>query len=1090
MRAYLLLFLYGCSIIGIYAQAEQRLSERHTRINELYEAENYPATIRAIDAQLKEAPGTVYKDSIHLYLYKYARAHRKVADVNASIAAGERILAMVQQRSNAMHELEALFDLSWIYYEAGLPKQCVRVDSLAMVVADRPPGLPAAQRGRARHYVAFDCSLIGDHQRSAKYALAALEVYESSDSIPPTQLSETLNAIGVAYWHLGRIREAEVYYERALDVLKDERDDASVARKASAYGNLGIMWQSAGDLTRSKMNYQRSMAICTELIDSTKDPFQRDEMIVTRSRAYVNMATVYYELGDLGRSRELLDLAWKDRSSVLEPDDPQLHGIKERMADLELSAGAYDRAGEMLRNYLSVANVRYGPRSEESVRTTYKLGEIAYMEGDTLRADSLYTRSLELGSMNGEAKDINTLIALQKRAELRLSTGRYHEAMADLQRARAMRVEMNGPKHHKVALADVLLAAAAYGHDDHEAALGYATSAVELLRERVEAFRSSSIPRAFSEPQLLPDAVYWKVMAERALGKGSAINRWNEELDLAITALDRNRAALGDDDSKLQLIGAQKRLFDLAIDLAFEAYEKDPSIASADRFLSLSEADRSILLKSRLNAFTGLRFAEVPDSIIEQEQALVNALDIDQDDRSSIAEIVKKEQAYAELLAYMERTYPRYFALRFGATGIRVQDVRKRLLTPDRKLLAYVRTKNHLYALIIGTEVLFIQRLPGADLAEKVATLNRSIVLRDRNAYANAAYDLHQLVFAPLVGSLGCKELLIIPDGALHTVNFETLLASPDPDQVRSSSLLQRYSIAYLLSATTALQFADLARDRKSGTLALAPGFSDEMKQRYRTEVADSALMDRQFLGLVRQPFAVSTARTLGTLLAANVMVGDAASEPAFRLSAHEYGILHLGTHAEMNATSPMYSRLVLSRTGSAVDAEADGYLHAYEIYELDLRAQLAVLTACETGTGKNDEAEGVRSLGYSFAYAGCPSLVMSLWGIDEQVSSTIITSFYEYLADGMPKHEALRQAKLDHLANAPDELTLPYYWAGLVLVGDPSPIADMKNGIAWWIWMLIASGALLAVVLIRRKVRSHPARPVIRAREGSSTSP
>jgi CHAT domain-containing protein len=165
-----------------------------------------------------------------------------------------------------------------------------------------------------------------------------------------------------------------------------------------------------------------------------------------------------------------------------------------------------------------------------------------------------------------------------------------------------------------------------------------------------------------------------------------------------------------------------------------------------------------------------------------------------------------------------------------------------------------------------------------------------------------------------------------------------------------------------------------------------------------------------------------------------------------------------------MNATSPMYSRLVLSKSGVAVDSEADGYLHAYEIYELDLRAQLAVLTACETGIGKNEDGEGVRSLGYSFAYAGCPSLVMSLWKIDEKVSSEIISRFYEYLAEGMPKHLALRQAKLDHLANSPEELTSPYYWAGMVLVGDVSPL---EVGSFWgqWRWWVLA--ALCAFVLI-----------------------
>ncbi|HRH71407.1 MAG TPA: CHAT domain-containing protein, partial [Flavobacteriales bacterium] len=189
--------------------------------------------------------------------------------------------------------------------------------------------------------------------------------------------------------------------------------------------------------------------------------------------------------------------------------------------------------------------------------------------------------------------------------------------------------------------------------------------------------------------------------------------------------------------------------------------------------------------------------------------------------------------------------------------------------------------------------------------------------------------------------------------------------------------------------------------------------------------------------------------------------------EGGFRSAMRDNGILHLGTHAEMNATNPMYSRLVFGKEGTGSEPDADGYMHAYEIYELDLRAQLAVLAACETGTG-NDDGEGVRSLGYSFAYAGCPSLVMSLWSIDEKSSSAIIARFYELLADGMPKHLALRQAKLDHLAKADEELAQPYYWAGLVLVGDVEPV-ELDSTWSWWMVLLAVLALFLLIALLWR---------------------
>lgn len=125
------------------------------------------------------------------------------------------------------------------------------------------------------------------------------------------------------------------------------------------------------------------------------------------------------------------------------------------------------------------------------------------------------------------------------------------------------------------------------------------------------------------------------------------------------------------------------------------------------------------------------------------------------------------------------------------------------------------------------------------------------------------------------------------------------------------------------------------------------------------------------------------------------------------------------------------------------------------------------MLTACETGIGREDAGEGVRSLAYSFAYAGCPSMVMSHWKIDERTSSEIIAAFYEQLAAGAAKNAALRAAKLAYLDAADAEMAMPYYWAGLVLVGDVEPVtlapAKSRGGWwrrVWWCWGSSGGGA------------------------------
>ena len=1046
------------------AQSVDKLAERHARINALYEAENYAGTIREIDMQIGEAAGTTWEDSIFQYLYKYGRAHRKLKDAAAGVTAAEHIYSLVRQHGKAEQELEALFDLSWTYYDVGRMKDCARVDSIGVLVSDSDPRIPIGQRGRARQYLAFDYSILGDHLRSAQFARSALDLYATADSIPAKQWAESYTAVGAAYWHLGRINDAEDYYERALDVLSDGNDPEILTRKASAFGNLGIMWQGTGDLVRARSAYQESLHFSDLVIKRTSDPFMRDEATMGKARTYLNIATIYFELGDNARARELLEMSWHDRASVLEADDPQLIGVKERMADLEMAGGSLDKARSLAQEYLDACTARLGTHSAEYVRTCYKLAKIAAEQGDLVRADSLFTRSMEVGrSLADPSTDPDLASTLRDRSTMYLQAGRYADAMADLVRAREIMVRIHGPVHYKVAQIDVFMAEVAFQDGNMDAAIAHSSSALEKVKGRMDRLHATTGPVYDPSPELLPDAIYWHVRAQHEKDRSTAPpGRWNEEIDLAVDALARNRHTITDDASRLYIVGSQKRLFDLAIDLAFEDHARTGLGSDLDRFLRLTEADRSILLKGRLNMFASLKFADVPDSIRAREQEIIGSLDVDMDDPGTAQDLDRTERAYKNLLSTLERDYPKYYRLRYGEPQIGLAEVRKSLLGPDRDLLVYAATPDHLYILLVTEKDAELHQVDGKDLADAVRRSRKAVIARDARAAGSANSALYQMVFQPVADRSRAKGLLVVPDADLHLIDLEMLpTGRMRTNGGRPELLLDRYAITYLLSATTAIQFAGLKGDRAEGALAVAPGFSDRMKQDYVSRVHDPLLIDQRFINLVRQPFAVRTAEVLGGLLSAKVMLGGEASERRFRSMSGRYGILHLGTHAEMNEIAPLYSYLVFDKDGDGMGSDGDGYLHAYEIFDLDLRAQLAVLTACETGIGKESNGEGVRSLAYGFAYAGCPSLVMSLWNVDERSSSEVITNFYAALADGMPKDEALRAAKLHYLEDASGDLREPYYWAGLLLVGDPAPIRSLGHRPVWP-WLL---GGLLLLL-------------------------
>ena len=396
------LFLALPGVLSAAAQDLQAIIARDALIDSLYEAERYAEVQRSIEDQIKAVPGTAWEDSLHRYLYKAGRAAWRSTGADACVAAAERIYNLVEQRGHVDQQLSALADLSWCYYDVGRIADCVRVDSLAVALSNDHTDVGPRARAKARQYLGFDHSIQGDHAQAVHFFLAAKAEYDKVTGVDAILLAENLTGIGASYWHLGRMNDAETYYQRAVRLLVDRSDLDAVTRRASVFGNLGVMWQSNGDLSRALGYYQRGIQAASQVITTTTDPFQRDEAIVNRARTYLNIATIYFELGDVARARSLLDLSWNDRAQVLEPDDPQLLMVKERMADLELSNGSLDRAEELVSSYLEVCEQRLGRRSEEYVNVCSKLGEIARRQGRIARADSLFQRSLEAGRSLGD----------------------------------------------------------------------------------------------------------------------------------------------------------------------------------------------------------------------------------------------------------------------------------------------------------------------------------------------------------------------------------------------------------------------------------------------------------------------------------------------------------------------------------------------------------------------------------------------------------------------------------------------------------------------------------------------------------------
>lgn len=369
-------------------------------------------------------------------------------------------------------------------------------------------------------------------------------------------------------------------------------------------------------------------------------------------------------------------------------------------------------------------------------------------------------------------------------------------------------------------------------------------------------------------------------------------------------------------------------------------------------------------------------------------------------------------ETYREFQDSLKASENAYFNKRYAVTAYPLSEIRRILLPANETLIEYTLTENHLYTFVLTADSFYTRRT-NINHSSAIASLQKPQHI-SVTEFRDSAYKLYTELIKPIEGYFASNHLIIIPDEDLYYLNFETLVSDSTARDFGSLDyLIRKYSISNLLSANVAAQMKKYnpAENSNDKALLFSPVFTDSMKRNYVSSV-EPMQVDSSYLYLFRQPFALQAVRDIHKLISADMYIENDALESSFKKSSPQYKVLHLATHAQVSDIDPLQSRLFFAKQiDHSVNAD-DGNLNAYEIYSMQLQAELAVLTACETGLGQVHTGEGVISLAHSFMFAGCPSVVMSLWKIDEKTNAHIITDFYGQLKKGHRKSEALRKSQ------------------------------------------------------------------------------
>jgi CHAT domain-containing protein len=405
-----------------------------------------------------------------------------------------------------------------------------------------------------------------------------------------------------------------------------------------------------------------------------------------------------------------------------------------------------------------------------------------------------------------------------------------------------------------------------------------------------------------------------------------------------------------------------------------------------------------------------------------------------------------------ELENIFKKHYPQYYQVRFQSLSTKLEDVKKQL--NGHALIEFYWAGSDLFALYIYDNTSNIFKIPlDAKLRYNIDSHIEFLKLNSKDGYLNFqknAHELYNKLLAPIFKEEIPSKLIIVTDGPLAAIPFETLLTKETKlESINYRDLpylIKNTAISYAYSANTLFQAYEQSTILDAPRL-LAFSFSDQNNSSAGSEVLNQ-------YNLFPLAGAAQEVASLGKVIPPSrfkSFFGNAATKSAFFENYQDFDLIHLGLHAQSDHKNRFNNRIFFHPKKDNLDSE-NFICFAHELYDLAPPPRLVVLGACNTGAGTNYTGEGTYSTARGFIYAGTPSVVMSLWPLSDQASKHINGQFYDQILDGAPLDEALRKAKLSFIQSADEWTAHPSRWAALNVIGSTKPIA--KSNWSNWLWV------------------------------------
>ncbi len=422
-----------------------------------------------------------------------------------------------------------------------------------------------------------------------------------------------------------------------------------------------------------------------------------------------------------------------------------------------------------------------------------------------------------------------------------------------------------------------------------------------------------------------------------------------------------------------------------------------------------------------------------------------------QSDQTRLADLrarrQKARQAYETFQSSLYIAHPELRVKRGEVEPLKLEEATDLLRDAGSALLEYVVSSKQQTFLFVLTKTganaqakveakAYPLGIIAKDLAERATQFRQQLAKRDPG-FADSARALYDSLLKPAAAQLqGKTHLIIVPDGVLWELPFQSLQTAPN------RYLIEDHAVSYVPSLTVLREMIKSRRKQPARATSLL-AFGNPALGRQTVARARTVLMDEKFEPLPEAERQVNALARIYGARQSKVYVGAEAREERAKTEARNHRILHLATHGVFNNANPMYSHVLLAQTEEqGKEAGEDGLLEAWELMKLELNADLVVLSACETARGRVGAGEGVIGLTWALFVAGCPRTVVSQWKVESASTTELMVEFHRQLKSRISNPQlqlgaaqALRAASLKMLRG--EKYRHPFYWAGFVVVGD-----------------------------------------------------